>query len=522
MYIPKAVVEFNKKALRSALSNFAQTENVSVAVFDNEANFVAGTKSVDVTDWTDRLKKRVKPIGLFQTDLLLPKEMAIAASPIMSEDALVGYVMIGNFYYSSTGKTYKPPEFDYPIFNAQQVRATVDLGKACVISSCSKIVPPDPQLCNHLADYILSNLDQPLNSRFLGEKFQISPRTIREVFEEKIGLSVLIFISVARILAAKRLLWQSDLPIKTVAERVGLTEEKLRKKFDTSSPEEYRQDQRNAIRNRIPIAFVTNDDYAPYLSTAIHSLQMNQDPEKNYVIFIFHSGLSYKSLETFRFMTKNRANVVFVNLEEQIRPYEDLFRTCAHYTKETYYRLFIPVFMGKFFDRFIYLDADLVINSDIGEILAESDPEKTVNAVLNYSTEEDAAYIESLGLHAESYINAGVMVIDCKRYIEADYFSKAIECLKLQETYRYVDQDVLNQICAGDIGLLSLSWNVQWNNLGDPAMLIGAVQEQLPTDQTPKIVHYTVEKPWNVMLNEYGDYYKKYAAENRFLDSFKV
>ena len=160
----------------------------------------------------------------------------------------------------------------------------------------------------------------------------------------------------------------------------------------------------------------------------------------------------------------------------------------------------------------------------VGErlLFTEGDPSKTVNAVLNYSTRRDDRYIKSLGLDTMTYINAGVMVIDCKRYIQSDYLGKAIKCMERKEQYRYVDQDVLNQICEGDIGLIELSWNVQWNNLGDPQKLIPSIRDLLAFVQPPRIVHYTIEKPWKVMLNDYGKYYQRYVAQNRVLERFET
>lgn len=89
--------------------------------------------------------------------------------------------------------------------------------------------------------------------------------------------------------------------------------------------------------------------------------------------------------------------------------------------------------------------------------------------------------------------------------------------MERKEQYRYVDQDVLNQICEGDIGLIELSWNVQWNNLCTPNKFTAKIKHLVAEIQTPRIVHFTIEKPWKVMLNEYGDYYWKYASGNSWV-----
>lgn len=315
---------------------------------------------------------------------------------------------------------------------------------------------------------------------------------------------------------AIELLWQTDLSVDNIAERVGLEGVELRKLFQTLysvSPEEFRKNHRRTLRNKIPVVFVTNDGYVPYLSTAIYSLAENRDKNREYAAFVFHSGLSLKSIALLRRLRETGVDIEFVDLEEQLESYKEFFYTCAHYTKETYYRLFIPTFMGKLYDKIIYLDADLVVNCDISEILEAGNSEKTINAALNYSTESDALYIKSLGLTPQSYVNAGVMTIDCKRYVRAKYFEKAVERLKRREELRYVDQDILNLICAGDIGVIEPSWNVQWNFIRQPKKYSSDIRDLITKIDPPHIVHFTFEKPWHVMLNEYGDYYWKYVSK---------
>ena len=172
------------------------------------------------------------------------------------------------------------------------------------------------------------------------------------------------------------------------------------------------------------------------------------------------------------------------------------------------------IYFGKNFGKFIYLDVDLVVNCDIGQLLETTDDAHTVFGALNYSTPDDAEYIRSLGLSYLSYINAGVMVIDCARFNRMGYLEKAIEIIKQKRQFTYIDQDILNMVCAGDIGLIDPAWNFQWNNVHHPERFMPEVRSSVAQIAQPRIVHFTIEKPWKHMINRFGEYYTKYAAQN--------
>lgn len=273
-------------------------------------------------------------------------------------------------------------------------------------------------------------------------------------------------------------------------------------------------------KKEITVAFVTNNEYAPYLSTAIYSLIANRNINKRYHIFVFYTSLSEKSKSLLSSLQINGIEITFIDFEQFTKEYYSVFYTCAHYTKETYYRLFIPKFFGDNFGNIIYLDVDLVVNRDIAELLDEVNNLHTIYGTINYSTEKDYIYIQSLGLSHLNYINAGVMVIDCNRFNKIGYFDKATELIKQQRQFIYLDQDILNTICVGDIGIISPKWNVQWNNISFPERFTPNIRNIVSDISQPYIVHYTIEKPWQQMLNPLGEYYKKYAALNPIYSSF--
>lgn len=271
----------------------------------------------------------------------------------------------------------------------------------------------------------------------------------------------------------------------------------------------------------IAIVFSTDDNYAPYTSTAIFSLTENCDRLKKYNIFIFYSNLSQTNIQLLSKLRKDNVAINFINITPSMSKYANLFYTLAHYSQETYYRFFIPQYLGKTYDYVVYLDDDLIVNCDIGEILHEIDISKTINGVTNYSTLNVSKRIQSLGLSYQTYINAGVLVINCKRFESQEYFQKALDCLRIHTNLKCADQDVLNIICKDDIGLISPSWNIQWHNLNNLANIEPAIQKLISEIEFPRIIHYTSEKkPWNCTLNDYSKFYLEYSTRNPVYSHF--
>ncbi|MBS0343873.1 MAG: helix-turn-helix domain-containing protein, partial [Proteobacteria bacterium] len=93
-------------------------------------------------------------------------------------------------------------------------------------------------------DWILSNLDRQLSLPEMAQRASMSERNFRRVFCKESGSSPLEFVELARLDAARRLLEDGDLPLKSIAGRVGFaSEQSLRKLFTKHlgvAPLEYR------------------------------------------------------------------------------------------------------------------------------------------------------------------------------------------------------------------------------------------------------------------------------------------
>lgn len=113
---------------------------------------------------------------------------------------------------------------------------------------------PGPDI-RRLQEWILDHLDTPLCIADLAARVAMSERNFARVFSRETGHAPAKFIEIARVEAARRLLEDDVLPIKSVASRCGFTsDDHMRRAFlrrCETTPAEYRQ---RALARAIPPA----------------------------------------------------------------------------------------------------------------------------------------------------------------------------------------------------------------------------------------------------------------------------
>ncbi|HEX4416115.1 MAG TPA: glycosyltransferase family 8 protein, partial [Lacipirellulaceae bacterium] len=207
--------------------------------------------------------------------------------------------------------------------------------------------------------------------------------------------------------------------------------------------------------------------------------------------------------------------------QPDLRLLSDL-RTNGHMSAATYFRLLMPEILPREIERVIYLDADLLVRRDIGELwdvpmhghatLAGQDftapwmdasvvfpnvnlAKKLVSAVTpvpNY---------RELGIAANSaYFNAGVLVVDLNRWRREKLAEKCLACLRQnREHVLFWDQYALNVVLHDCWGQLDLRWNQaahvynyrRWQDSLFDRETFGRVRSD------PWIVHFCLpSKPW--------------------------
>lgn len=250
----------------------------------------------------------------------------------------------------------------------------------------------------------------------------------------------------------------------------------------------------------VPVIFATNDNYSIYAGVAIESILKNASPQNYYRIYILYDELSASHITALEGISSKQATVKCVNVARLIRQKEVTLHERAYFTKEMYYRFLIPEIF-KLYPYAIYLDCDLVVTTDIADILSFDFEDCLLGAVRNYVTPmTEKRLAKDFKIDPMQYVNSGVLVFNIAQWNHENTVNECFHRLGTipKEKLVFCDQDILNLVCAGRIYFLDPSWNFCWH------MIYGTkefVQISKPTVEkignNYKILHFASNiKPW--------------------------
>ncbi len=195
-------------------------------------------------------------------------------------------------------------------------------------------------------------------------------------------------------------------------------------------------------------------------------------------------------------------------------------------TAATYYRLeALPASV----ERCIYLDSDMVAFSDIAELWNIPLNGKIIGAAIDHgmvvSKNNFGEKMRELGLSKDSlYFNAGMLLVDLKKWREAGIDQKAMK-LALSRSFRSHDQDVLNMLFKDNWEILPSKWNAMPAVYGFNFRVYRQRKRFADVSEARKsfgIVHYAGRyKPWEFRRCEpfngaYVDYLMKTPFGGKF------
>jgi Lipopolysaccharide biosynthesis proteins, LPS:glycosyltransferases len=171
-------------------------------------------------------------------------------------------------------------------------------------------------------------------------------------------------------------------------------------------------------------------------------------------------------------------------------------------------RLYAGQLLPTSIDRILYLDCDTIIKGDICQLESVDIAEEIFHGIKDCVGK---AYKHNIGLDGnDPYINAGVLLINVELLRKVEIKAVIDEFMrKYVKFINYADQDILNGIFKGKIGILDPSYDVMTIHIVYSHMEI--CQLRKPTNfyseselreavANPKIIHYTTNmeiiRPW--------------------------
>lgn len=263
------------------------------------------------------------------------------------------------------------------------------------------------------------------------------------------------------------------------------------------------------------ILIALNSNYIYPLSVMLHSMALT-NKSTHFDIYVLYSSLTEDDFATME-KAVGDADVVFhrVVVDEKIFDNSPIL---SRTSKETYYRLLISDLIPDDIDRILYIDPDVVIKGDLSELYNMDLCGNVIAAGTHMDPIANFINTTRIGLKISSiYINAGIMLIDVKKWNEEMPVSKIMNFISTNyKKLRLADQDVVNLMLEDKICI----FDERKYNLDEKTYLkrTTRVHTKKPinldwVEKNTVIIHYNGKsKPWG--KKEYkrklGGYFEEY------------
>jgi lipopolysaccharide biosynthesis glycosyltransferase len=190
----------------------------------------------------------------------------------------------------------------------------------------------------------------------------------------------------------------------------------------------------------------------------------------------------------------------------------------AHYTIDTYSRLWVDLFFTKDVDRVLYLDGDIVVVGGIAE-LWNCDLEGNLLATVDIPGSDRG--VTRLGMrHEDGYFNAGMLLIDLDQWRKTAARRRVLDYINANPDRILYDQDALNGCFHGCRKRLDYKWNTIWPFYGGSMKLPLSDAEIERVRREARIIHFNgLSKPWNYLCDHpCRDEYTKYLKMTEWHD----
>lgn len=267
-----------------------------------------------------------------------------------------------------------------------------------------------------------------------------------------------------------------------------------------------------------PICIVCGSDeaFSRPLAVALYSTFKHLRPGQKVTLYLIDGGLSSKSRSRLQRVVSRMSPATAIHFIAPEPHQMHYLQGARHISVATYLRLFIPELLPAEIDRVLYLDCDILVQSDVSELYHGGTAGCAVAATRDYAVATVSHPFsgvkdwQKLGIAPDSpSFNAGILLLDLRVWREQQIAAKVVEyAVQHAGTLGNCDQDALNAILAFNWHRVDERWNVQYAlfyvqelPLHDAATaefyaLLGRERPRLWREA--KIFHFTgTPKPWD-------------------------
>ncbi|MBQ8440140.1 MAG: 1-acyl-sn-glycerol-3-phosphate acyltransferase [Clostridia bacterium] len=264
----------------------------------------------------------------------------------------------------------------------------------------------------------------------------------------------------------------------------------------------------------IPIFYACDNAFVKFTMVSLRSMMENAAKDRKYQIHILHTDIEAATQQAVLRMQNEQFSVMFDDVTSYLQSISSQMPIRDYYSKTTYYRLFIAEMFPEL-NKAIYIDSDTVVQGDISEFFDFDIDHYDLGACHEQAmVQEDAygTYVEKcLGIDRNSYFNAGILLINCRRFRQRKVLDAFVRLLGGYDFRVTQDEDYLNLICKDHVRFLPQSWNTE---------IFGIIENK---KEDCNILHYIMtSKPWHYADCKWGDVFWKYAQKTKVYGEIKA
>lgn len=258
------------------------------------------------------------------------------------------------------------------------------------------------------------------------------------------------------------------------------------------------------MTERLAPAVVVATDENFLLGTAVTLRSLATTTTTATTAFVLHDAVTAAGRARVEASVPDPVTVRWIDCSEQTLS----VRRRNHLPDSTYYRLHAADLLPPEVRRYLYLDVDVLVRGPLDELfdvaLGRDDVLAAVRSVHYPSVATRGACNgwRTLGLDPRApYFNAGVLVIDRDRWVDADISAAVHRYLDSDLLGGGADQEALNVTLSGRWHPLRPTYNAQTPAFTDDygVHLIHDDAEIAELREDPRIVHFqTLPKPWHL------------------------
>lgn len=247
------------------------------------------------------------------------------------------------------------------------------------------------------------------------------------------------------------------------------------------------------------IVCATDHNYVQHCCVMLASFFEN-NPKGEHAVYLLTESLDKSDLDFIQKVVNSyRGRFFYYFIDSQLL-INCPIKVTDHLSIATYNRLFMAALLPDDVDKVLYLDCDIIVNSNIDELWETPLEDNYVVAAVDEMGCCAGDVHERLGFDAKyGYFNAGVLLVNLHYWRKHNMTSAFLEYIEHNlDKLNAHDQDVLNAFFYDKVIHVSLAWNVEL------IFYFYGIIKKFNFDRGlryvlrhPKILHFTWKpKPW--------------------------